>query len=112
MKKFLTLAILSSLSTLALADIPRPPQVGVSSFTIEGEAAAEFSKALNGEKMRGSSLRTQYSSYNVFQSSDRKLLVVCETTVHTMGGRQEDTSCTVTKSQRPLPKFVPVIRMG
>jgi hypothetical protein len=102
-------------SALAFADVPLPPPAGE---TVRGQEAYDLSKALNGEKMFGSSSgwNGQSSSYNVFRSSNGLLQIVCEdfSNYKTHEDLIEKSTCTisVSKNGRPLPIFQPTRRLG
>jgi hypothetical protein len=112
MKQVIGLIVASTLSSVALADIPQPPRADGEQIVVEGQAAVELNDALKGRRQLGDSLRTRSSSYNIFQSSDMKTLIYCETVNDRMNPENSGTTCVIRKSQKKQPAFNPPRRMG
>lgn len=116
---FAVIAILG-LTLSSFADIPLPHngshQTESSSRTFSGVQAKQTWTSIRSSEIRGSSNGwAGYSeTYKVLRSEDGLNQTVCSKQTFFRGNQAPLFSCTVEKSVngRPLPVFVPVIRMG
>lgn len=115
MKLIIMTAILLA-SSLSFADIPMPNRDTdtPARAEIDGPAAMALYESINTDVIRGSALRTGYSTYKVQRANDGLNQVVCEKFVSRLMNRESSAYCTTetSKDGKKLKPFKPAIRMG
>ena len=120
MKNVIVLMALVGLVQIANADIPLPhnpsTQTEATSVTVSGAAAEQLWEKIKTPVIQGSSsgYTGETTVYKVLRSEDGLEQTVCTSQSNFRTKTAPVTTCTTQKSTngKPLPQFLPVVRMG
>jgi len=118
MKKIILTAVITVLSTVAMADIPNMDKGSnkdeVTTSQISGAAAEALYSSINSAEKLEASLRTGSTVYKVLRAKDGMDQVICHKTSTTLGRKKISYECTAESSNtdEKLAVYNAPIRMG